>query len=72
MRTHTVSQHLLFLCSTFKIDAGLPTFLTCIWQKVIAAVYASVLFLSVRVSDYFMGRTSRWESVPLAWICLVV
>lgn len=71
MRTRAVKQHLLFLHSTSKIDAGLPTFLTCIRQKVIAAVYASVLFLSVRVSEYFTGRTSRWETVPLAWICPV-
>lgn len=55
-----------------KIDAGLPTFLTCIQQTVTAAVYVSVLFLSLRVLEYLMGRTSRWETVPLSWICPVV
>lgn len=37
MRTHAVSQHLLFLCSTSKIDPGLPTFLTCMLMLAWAA-----------------------------------
>lgn len=72
MRTHRINSHLLFLCIVSKIDAGLPTFLTCIWQKVIAPIYISVPFLSVGVLECFMGGTRQWETVPSACIYLII